>query len=147
MTDPYDGTIGDELSPRDDMSVEMLAAALRQDAAELATYAQVLTGSLTEALPPDTVAIERRQSMSDRLKGRPGDVVAIQVRLGDRVLGLHGTGQRITAEIQKEVRGVILSRQQVGLDVWLDELAKAISAAAASSARSREALGRFLRGS
>ena len=52
----------------------MVTAALRLDSADVAVYASALTNSLSEALPPGYVAVERERSMSDRMRGRPGEV-------------------------------------------------------------------------
>ncbi|MFC5027203.1 hypothetical protein ACQFX6_19600 [Streptomyces sp. DSM 41987] len=52
----------------------------------------------------------------------------------------------VVGEVCKEVRGIVLSRRQVGLDEWIDALAQALADAAASNARAREAIERFLSG-
>lgn len=123
---------------------DVIAAALRQDSADLAVYARVLTSTLAEALPPGTVEVDRERSMSDRLRGKEGVVRSIHVRLGETALILrHGRGGP-AGEVVREVRGVVLSRQPVSLDTWLTTLAQGIADAAASSARGREALQRFL---
>lgn len=41
---------------------------------------------------------------------------------------------------------MVLSRQQVGLDAWIAALARGLADTAASSARAREALQRYLGG-
>ncbi len=51
--------------PDDALSLEMVAAALRADSADAVVYARVLTNSLSEALPPGLVTVERERSMSD----------------------------------------------------------------------------------
>ncbi|MFB7632272.1 hypothetical protein ACFC0M_15140 [Streptomyces sp. NPDC056149] len=127
-------------------SVELLAAALRRDAADLEVYAQVLTGTLADALPPGSVAIERKRGMADRLAGREGKVVCLDVALGEQRLVLNLTGGRPSGEVCREVRGVILSRRPVALDEWVRELAEAIAARAESDARARAALERLLLG-
>ncbi|PWI41898.1 hypothetical protein [Streptomyces sp. ICBB 8177] len=128
----------------DPASVDLLTAALRQDAADLEVYAQVLTGSLADALPPDAVTIERKRGMADRLAGREGRVERLQVALGEQRLVLDLAGGRPKGEVCKEVRGVVLSRRPVGLDEWARELAGAIAARAASDARARQAMERLL---
>lgn len=70
-------------------SVELLAAALRRDSADLEMYAQVLTGTLANALPPGSVAIERKRGMADRLAGREGRVARLDVSLGEQRLVLN----------------------------------------------------------
>ena len=63
-------------------------AALRLDSGDAAIYASVLTKSLSEALPPGYVTVERERSMSDRMHGRPGEVSKVEVKLGDQVMTL-----------------------------------------------------------
>ncbi|MFJ4922325.1 hypothetical protein [Streptomyces sp. NPDC088725] len=140
-----------ELEPADEeagsvASVDALAAALRRDAADLEVYAQVLGGSLAEALPPGSVALERRRSMSDRLAGREGRVERVEVSLGDEQLILslaHGSPR---AEVTKVVRGVVLSRTPVPVDEWTRKLAAAVALRARSDARARSALERLVLG-
>lgn len=128
------------------MDVELLAAALRQDSADLDIYAKVLSVNLVESLPKGAVQVERKRSMSDRVAGREGTVTSLDVAIGDVRLGLRLDRGRTVGEICKEVRGVVLSRQQVGLDEWIAALAKGLSESAASSAKAREALQRYLGG-
>lgn len=136
--EPADGSAG--------MDVEMLAAALRQDSADLDVYAKVLSVNLVESLPPGAVQVERKRSMGDRMAGREGTVTSLDVALGEVRLGLRMDRGRPIGEICKEVRGVVLSRQQVGLDAWIAALARGLADTAASSARAREALQRYLGG-
>jgi hypothetical protein len=126
------------------MDVELLAAALRQDSADLDIYAKVLSVNLVESLPRGAVQVERKRSMSDRMAGREGTVTSLDVAIGDVRLGLRLDRGRTIGEICKEVRGVVLSRQQVGLDEWIAALAKGLAESAASSAKAREALQRYL---
>jgi len=134
-----DGGDGDE-----SMSVEMLAAALRRDSADLDLYAKVLSVNLADSLPPGAVRVERKRTMADRVAGREGSVTSLDVALGELRLALRLDRGRMTGEVCKEVRGIVLSRQQVGLDEWITALARALAESAASSARAREALERFL---
>lgn len=126
------------------MDVELLAAALRRDSADLDLYAKVLSVNLADSLPPGAVRVERKRSMQDRMSGREGAVLSLDVALGEQRLALRIDRGRVIGEVSKEVRGIVLSRQQVGLDEWIGALAKALAETAASSARAREALERFL---
>ncbi|MET8810167.1 hypothetical protein [Streptomyces sp. NPDC004546] len=127
-------------------SLDLLTAALRRDAADLEVYAQVLTGTLAEALPPGSVAVERKRSIADRLAGRDGRVERVEVLLGEQRLALDLAGGRPSGEVCKEVRGVVLSRRPVALDEWVRELAVAVAARAQSDARARAALQRLVLG-
>lgn len=136
---PVGGAGGD-----DGMDVELLAAALRRDSADLDLYAKVLSVNLVDSLPSDAVRVERKRTMADRMAGREGAVTNLDVALGELRLALRIDRGRIVGEVCKEVRGIVLSRRQVGLDEWIAALAQALAETAASSARAREALERFL---
>ncbi|HEV2638392.1 MAG TPA: hypothetical protein VGX23_24820 [Actinocrinis sp.] len=126
------------------MDVQMLAAALRQDSADLDVYAKVLSVNLVESLPRDAVQVVRKRSLADRAAGREGNVVELDVALGDVRLALRMDRGRVAGEICKEVRGVVLSRQQVGLDEWIAALAQGLADAASQNAKARDALQRWL---
>jgi hypothetical protein len=141
--------VGSELepSPEPGVDLDMVTAALRADSADVAVYAKVLTQSLSEALPPGTVVVERERSMSDRMKGRPGEVSSIVVRLDDQVMTLSvKRGQPVT-EICREVRGVVLSRTPVPLGDWINALASALVTQAEHNAAAAEALRKLVAGS
>jgi hypothetical protein len=133
--------------PDDELSLEMVTAALRADGTDAAIYASVLTKSLSEALPPGYVTVERKQSMSDRMRGRPGEIAKIAIKLGDQTMTLAVNNGRPVAEICREVRGVVLSRQPVPLHQWAAALASALVANAESNAQAAEALRRLVIGS
>ena len=141
MTEP-DDRAGEAGGP----SLDMVTAALRADSADVAIYARVLTESLGQALPPGCVTVDRERSMSDRMRGRPGQVSKITVRLGERVMTLDVERGVPVAEICSEVRGVVLSRQQVQPGVWAQELARALVAHAEQNAEAAEALRRLVTG-
>jgi hypothetical protein len=129
-------------------SLEEITAALRADSADVALYARVLTESLGDALPAGCVEVDRARSVSDRICGRPGQVTKITVRLGEKVLTLATVpGRPPTAEICREVRGVVLSRRPAGLQEWVDDLARELAAHAQQNSRAAEVLRRLVTGS
>jgi len=129
-------------------SLEMITAALRADSADVAVYARVLTESLGDALSEGCVEVDRARSVSDRMRGRPGEVRKITVRLGEKVLTLTvQPGRPPTAEICREVRGVVLSRQPAGMREWVDDLARELVAHAQQNAQAAEVLRRLVAGS
>ena len=132
--------------PGDDLSLDLVAAALRADSADVAVYARVLTDSLGDALPEGVVTVDRERSMSDRMRGRPGEVAKITVRLGDQMLTLAVRRGQPVAEICREVRGVVLSRRQVQVTEWAAELAKALVAYADQNAQAAQVLRRLIAG-
>jgi archaeosine-15-forming tRNA-guanine transglycosylase len=125
----------------------MVTAALRMDSADVAIYTRVLTKSLSEALPAEYVTVERERSMTDRMRGRPGEISRIVVRLGDQVMTLTVKGGQPITEICREVRGVVLSRESVPLQQWASALAAALVAHADANAKAAEALRRMVLGS
>ncbi|EST35031.1 hypothetical protein [Streptomyces roseochromogenus] len=144
MTSPHDSVPFEPNGESD--SIDLLTAALRRDAADLEVYAQVLTGTLSEALPPGSVVVERKRSMADRFAGRDGRVDRVEVFLGEQRLVLDLAGGQPKGEVCKEIRGVVLSRRPVALDEWVRELAVAVAARAQSDARARVALERLVLG-
>jgi hypothetical protein len=124
----------------------LVAAALRQDAADVTTYAAVLTGTLAEALPPGCVTVERARTLADKMRGRDGQVRRLVVRLGDRTLSLSAQHGSPVAEVHHEVRGVVLSRDRVSLDAWLETLAHELVTHADANARAAQALRRLVTG-
>jgi len=126
--------------------VQLLAAMLRADQAEVASYARVLSGALAQALPRGMVEIDYQRSVSDRLAGRPGRAVRLVVHGENRDLELrqarHGG---VDAELRQVVRGVTISRRSVGMDDWLQALAEDIAKTAARDTAARQALERLLR--
>jgi hypothetical protein len=135
------------MEPADSPSLDMVAAALRADSSDIAIYAQVLTESLGQALPPGCVSVARDQSVSDRMRGRPGKVTKITVRLGEQVMSLGTERGAPVAEICREVRGIVLSRQPVPLDRWVAELARALVSHAEQNAAAADALRKLVAGS
>jgi hypothetical protein len=135
------------MDPADSPSLDMLTAALRADSSDIAIYAQVLTESLGDALPPDCVTVDRSRTASDRMKGRPGTVTKITVRLGDQIMTLERLkGGAPAAEVSRQVRGVVLSRQPVQVGEWAAELARALVRHGEQNAATAEALRRLVAG-
>jgi hypothetical protein len=133
--------------PEEAPSLDLVTAALRADSADVAIYAQVLTESLSEALPPGTVSIDRKRSASDRMRGRPGEVSGVVVRLGDQIMTLSVSAGQPAAEICREVRGVVLSRTPVPLQEWTAALAAALVTHAERNAVAAQALRKLVAGS
>jgi hypothetical protein len=127
--------------------VELVAAALRADAADVQTLVRVLGNTLGDALPAGMVEVQRSRSMSDRLRGREGDPVAVTVATADVRLTLVGGEHRhegVRAEAQRVVRGVVISRQDLTVDQWVSEVARVVSELADRNADARRALTRWL---
>ncbi|MFL6164163.1 MAG: hypothetical protein ACJ74U_18325 [Jatrophihabitantaceae bacterium] len=127
----------DELQP--------LAALVSRQAADLEVYAGFLFAALDGALPPELLTVERRPSLSDRLRGRPGDVLAVSIRLGDRRFSLRrkGVGAATQATVSHEVAGITLSTSQLALPEWSGQLTTALYRLAEHNAGAAVALRRL----
>lgn len=127
--------------------VQLLAATLRSDRADVESYARVLSGALADALPSGMVEVERRRGLADRVAGRDGRAVAVVVHGQDRELELReGARGGVEAQVRQVVRGVVISRRPVGVDEWLHALAEDLTRIAARDAAARAALDRLLGG-
>ena len=121
--------------------LHMIAAALRSDTSDIASYARVLTTTLADALPPGMVTVERKRTLADRMSGREGQPVAVTVTTPDQQLELrqHAHGQ-VVGEIRQVVRGVVIKRRPAPIDEWLVALAAVLAGLAQRSASARQAL-------
>ena len=128
----------------DSLSLDLVTAALRADSTDVAIYARVLTQLLGEALPPDCVTVERDRTMADKMRGRPGEVSKIVVRLGDQQMTLGVKGGQPVAEICRSVRGVVLSRNTVPIAEWAAALASALVTYAEQNAQTAAALRKLV---
>jgi hypothetical protein len=130
-----------------ELEFHLLVAALRTDRADVESYQRVLSETLGDALPPGMVEVSRRKTFADRVAGRDGQAVSVQVTTPDRVLvlsaGKHGG---VAAEIRQVVRGVVISRKEATVDDWLAALAQELKTLAEKDARARDALARLLGG-
>ena len=127
--------------------VQLLAATLRSDRADVESYARVLSGALAGALPAGMVEIEHKRGLADRMAGREGRAVAVVVHGQDRELELReGARGGVEAQVRQVVRGVVISRKAVGVDEWLHALAEDLTRIAARDAAARAALERLLAG-
>jgi hypothetical protein len=74
-------------------------------------------------------------------------VSKVVIRLGDQVMTLSVRNGQPAAEICREVRGVVLSRQPVPLQEWTAALAGALVAHAERNAVAARALRKLVAGS
>jgi len=126
--------------------VELVAAAIRADTSDLDTYHRVLSATVTDLLPSGMVEVDRERTMKDRMAGREGRATSIRILLGDRTLELTAQHGRLVATVSRQVRGVVISRQEISVAEWTQLLAQYLAQLAAESADARLALSRLLEG-
>jgi hypothetical protein len=118
-------------------SFDLDAAGLRADGADLAAYIEVLARKLEDALPGQTEVRRRSKGFLSREKV----VETIEVSLGEFRYTIGRNGQAARA---KEVRGVVIKREELGLEAWVGGLAGELREMAAGSAEARAALERLV---
>lgn len=116
------------------------AAGLRADGADLTADLEVLAGKLELALPQQT-KVSRR---SRRVLSKDKRVEAIAVRLGTNVYGVRVKPTGTEAWREREVGGIAIKREPLGLAAWLEALTGELRSAAQSSSDARGALQRLL---
>jgi hypothetical protein len=124
--------------------VDLVAAAIRADTADLDAYHRVLSATVSDLLPVGMVEVDRERSMKDRMAGREGRATSIRVRLGDLTLELATGHGGLVATAAREVRGVVISRQEISVAEWTQLLAQYLAKLAAESADARLALSKLL---
>jgi hypothetical protein len=124
--------------------MELLAANLRRQADDLSMYAGFLLNSLSAALPPDLVQIERKAGLFGRVKD-DAPVLAVSIMLGDQrfMLKRGGVGQRVAASVGHVSGGIVLRTDEVGMETWSQQLAVALARFAERDAAAAQALARF----
>jgi hypothetical protein len=123
-----------------DDSFDLDAAGLRADGVDVAAYVEVLARRLQDALPAET-EVRRR---AKRLLSREQVVEAIEVTLGAHRYALRRDRRGVEATRAKEVRGVVIKREQLELSAWVDGLTAELGELAADSSRAREAFERLM---
>jgi len=123
-----------------DMAFDLVAASIRADARDAATFLEVLAGKLQAALPG---AVQVRRSGGLFARQRP--VAEIALTLGDWHYRLEaGPGEQLHGERAHTVRGIALKSELMELGAWVDGLLEALAGHARSSATGAEALRRLL---
>lgn len=125
-----------------ELSFEIVSAELRRDSTDLSSYAGYLLHALSDALPEELVASDWDRSVSDRVRNRPGTLVAVTVTLGDQrfVLLRKAIGARPEARIGHVSGGITLNTRVVPLDTWTGELGAALAGASDLDMRAALAL-------
>jgi hypothetical protein len=123
-----------------DADFELLAASLRADTRDLAVFVDALASKLEAALPQRTRVSRRSRGL---FSGRK-QVARIEVELGEERYVLRHDGGALEARRARVVGGVVLKSEQLGLEDWVESLARAIAAEARTSEHGRLALERLI---
>lgn len=126
--------------------LELLASQLRKHSDDLSLYAGFLLNVLSAALPGEIVTVKREGKIKARLGGRSEPaVLAVSVHLGDRRYHVERSeyGRPLSAMIQHQSGGVVLSTKNVTIDEWTRSMAAELNAVAGSNAAAAEILARI----
>jgi hypothetical protein len=130
------------MAAEENLDIDLPAAALRADGADLEISIEALATSLEQALP-GIASVERRKVGGFRSKRR--EVRRIAVPLGDEQFELLREDQRTQCTRHKVVRGITLSRQELPMADWIAALVDGVTRGAEVSDRDRIALEGLLR--
>jgi hypothetical protein len=129
----------EDSDPDRSLDIDLIAAALRADSSDLSAFVEALAVKLEEAVPGG-VRVERRR---DGLFGAK-QVRRIALDAGDQRLELERAGAGIETRCSRLSGGIVLKRESVDTDAWLEALGQALSAEAKRSQITRQALERLL---
>jgi hypothetical protein len=120
------------------LDLDLLSASLRADSSDLGTFVEALAVKLEEAVPG--VRVERRR---DGMFGAKA-VRRIALDAGDQRLELERSGSAIETRCSKVSGGIVLKREALPTDAWLQALVAALATEARRSDTTRRALERLL---
>ncbi|HVS43134.1 MAG TPA: hypothetical protein VMU20_12765 [Candidatus Dormibacteraeota bacterium] len=125
--------------PPDGLDLDLLAAQLRADTHDIASFVEVLAGKLIDILG-DHVSVERAGGMFRRAKG----IATLRVTLGEDVYEAARASSGWVCRHEHTVRGIRLRGEELDIDAWLTALVAAMAEEARRSARVRQALDSLL---
>jgi hypothetical protein len=130
------------MASEENLDLDLPAAGLRADEAELAVSIEALATGLEQALP-GLASVERHKVGGFRSKRR--EVRRIAVALGEEQFELARGAQGLRCTRNRVVRGIALSHDELPLAGWIAELVRGVSRRAEISDRDRGVLEGFLR--
>ena len=129
------GTAADDAA----LNFDLVAAAIRADAADMGTFMEALAAKLSEALPGH-VNVEREGGLFQKAH----HVKLITIDLQDRRYELERVHSAVEARMAHQVRGIRLKTEVIPLADWIDTLARHLAAYAQDNAQARAALGKLV---
>jgi hypothetical protein len=128
------------VSSEPEPQLDLLAAALRADTADLKAFVEILARKLTDSFP-SRVTVQR--------KGLPGTtrpVRSLAVTFAENQFELDNDKGQVATRRRRMVRGVALNTEELRLDAWIDQLSAALVEEAGHSENDRLALQQLLEG-
>lgn len=130
--------------PPESADLDLIAASLRADLADIAAFMESLAIKLEDALPGNATVERVRQGFRG-----PKRVRRISIDAGGERLELRHDPTRIGSASLQTLRaklsgGIVLKTESIGMDEWLEALAALIAVEAQRSERVRQSLERLL---
>ena len=120
--------------------IDLLAASLRADSADVGAFVEQLAAKLEEALPGRTHVYRWRARLF-----APKVVRRIRVDTAEERLDLkHGQGNAIEATRSRLSGGIVLKSESIDIEAWTRAVGEALAAEAQRSEQTRQALERLL---
>lgn len=124
----------------DPLEFDLLAASLRQDSGDHATFIESLAVKLEDTLP----GLVRVQRGRRGLRG-PKVVRLIAIEAGGERLELtRNDADVVEARRARMSGGIVLKTEPMAIDAWTDALTELLAAQAEHNERTRQALSRLL---
>lgn len=123
----------------DDLDIDLIAASLRADQGDLHTFVEGLAVKLEQTMP-GRVHVDRRRAA---LFG-PKYVQRITLDAADQRLELRASNGSIETFCSRLSGGIVLKRDQLGVDEWIATLSEIVAVEAQRSGNARRALERLL---
>ena len=122
-----------------DEDIDLIAAALRADGADLDVFLEVTAKKFEDALPDHTTV--KRYGW---LHARRGKVEQLEITIDEWIYSLRHVHHGVHGYLTHVVHGIKLATNEVSLDEWLRALSAALARFADHQARGRDALQRLL---
>ena len=117
----------------------MVAASLRADASDLKVFLDAFAARVQAALPGQ-VWVEREGGLFK--KEHP--VRTVRIQLEDKIFEVYRAGAGLEARMLHSVQGVVLKKEVMHLETWINELSQHLARHAQTSAEARAAIERLV---
>ena len=121
------------------LDLDLLAAALRADLNDISAFVEGLAVRLEQSLPGFVEVKRSRQGFRG-----PRFVSEIAVQTSEGRLELTRAGGDVRATRSRTSGGIVLKREEIGIDEWLGSLTSVAAAQAQRSERTRIALQKLV---
>lgn len=122
--------------------VELLAASLRLNNSDIQSSMAALAAAL-QSFSPSGCEVKRKKR---GFRSKQETIESISLHLGDETFTIENSGgsSGITCTRAKIVRGIVLKRDELTVDEWINSLAESLAVEAERTEKGRDAIARLL---